>query len=105
MLMNAVNQETGFIMTQIILQWSVTIARMFTSVTGATGLLVKSENPQINKLLPLEAKDIIPQALAQSNGYGVTTPENCTSTLLKMYYFSTIYNQRSERNLFRTTFE
>ena len=80
MLMNAVNQETSFIMTHILLQWSVTIARMFASVTGATSLLVKSENSRINMLLPSEAKDIILQASAQSNGYGATTPENFTST-------------------------
>ena len=45
------------------------------------------------------------QASAQSNEYGLMTPENHTSTLLKMYYFSTISNQRSERNLFCTTVE
>ena len=105
MLMNAVNQETGFIMTQILLPWYVTIARMFTPVTGATCLLAKSEKSQINNLLPLEEKDINLQASSQSNVYGVTTPENRTSTLLKMYYFSTVSNQHSERNLFHTTFE
>ena len=73
--MNTFNQETGFIKTQILLQWSVTIARILTSVTGATCLLVKSEKSKINKLLPLEAKYISLQASAQSNGYGVTTPE------------------------------
>ena len=49
--------------------------------------VVKSDKSQINKFLPLEAKDIILQASSQSNGYGVTTPENFTSFLLKMYYF------------------
>ena len=92
-------------MTQILIPWYVTIALMFKSVTGATCLLVKSEKSQINKLLPLEVKDIIPQASSQSNGYGVTTLENCTSTLLNMYDFCTIPNQHSERNLFRTTVE
>ena len=53
---------------------------MVTSITGATCLLVKSEKSQINKLLQLEAKDISIQESAQSNGYGVTTPEICTST-------------------------
>ena len=86
--MKAVDQETGFIMTQVLLQWYVTLARMFISVTVTTFLLVESENSQIKNLLPLKANDIILQALAQSNGYGVMTPENCTSTLLKMYFFS-----------------
>ena len=80
MLMNAVDQETGFIMTHILLQWSVTIAQMFTSVTVATCLLVKSEKSKINKLLPLEAKDISLQVSSPSNGHDVTTPENFTST-------------------------
>ena len=78
--MNDVDKDTGFIMTQILLQWSVTIARMFASVTGATYLLVKSEKSQIKKLLPLGANNISLQVSAQSNGYGVTTPENCMST-------------------------
>ena len=80
MLMNAVDQDTGFIMTHIIIQWSVIIAQMSTSVNGATCLLVKSENVQINKLLPLEAKDISLWASAPSNGYGVRTPEDHMST-------------------------
>ena len=80
MLMNAVDQEICFIMTHILIQWSVIIAQMFTSVTGATCVLVKSENSQINKLLELKAKDISFQASAQSNGYDTMTPENLTST-------------------------
>ena len=56
--MNADDQETGFIMTQILLQWYVTIAQVLASVTGATCLLVKSEKSQIKKLLPLETEDI-----------------------------------------------
>ena len=80
MLMNAVDQEKDFIMTQILLQWYVTISKMFTSVTGTTCLLVESEKYQSNKLLPLEARDISLQELAPSNGYRVRTPENRTST-------------------------
>ena len=55
--MNAVDQNTGFIVIQILLQWSVKIAQIFTSVTGVTCLLVKSEKYQIKKLLPSEAKE------------------------------------------------
>ena len=80
MLTNDIDQETGFIMTQMFLQWSVRIAQIFTSVTDATCLFVKSEKSQIKKLLQLEAKDISLYTSAQSNGYGVTTTENRTST-------------------------
>ena len=80
MLVNAVDQEIGFIMTYILLQRSATIARMFTSVTGAPCLLAKPEKYQSNKLIQLEEKDIRLQASAQSNGHGMTTPENRTST-------------------------
>ena len=78
MLINDVDKNTGFIMIQIIPQWSVIMAQIFTYVTGATCLLVKSEKYQFKKLLLLEAKDISFQALAPSNVYGVTTLESHT---------------------------
>ena len=71
--MNAIDKKIGFIMIHILIQWSVTIAQMFTSVTGATCLLVKTEKYKIKKFLPSETKGISLQESAPSNGYGVTT--------------------------------
>ena len=61
--MNAVDQETGLVMTQILLPWSVTIARMFTSVAGATCLLVRSEKSQINKVATIGGKGHQPSGI------------------------------------------